>query len=162
MKKKKFSFEAEIFDNLNDLPTEDFKLYKMAISAADDAYAPYSNFKVGAAVLLANGEIITANNQENGAYPSGLCAERVALFYAMAKFKDVVIEKMAVVAKSDDYNISSPVSPCGACRQVIAEYELKQAEPIRMIFGGVEGEVFAVEGIRTLLPFVFDMKSYNK
>lgn len=162
MKKSEFSFSAEVFGSPDELPAGDFKLYEMAMHAADDAYAPYSNFKVGAAVLLANGEIVTANNQENGAYPSGLCAERVAIFYAMAKFKDVVIEKMAIVAKSDDYDIKSPVSPCGACRQVIAEYELKQDKPIRMIFGGVEGEVFAVDGIRTLLPFVFDIKSYSK
>jgi cytidine deaminase len=130
-----------------------------AKKAADSAYAPYSGFNVGAAVLLENGKIVTGNNQENAAYPSGLCAERVALFYASSQFPNQKIIALAVTAKSASHPISSPVTPCGSCRQVIAEYEAKFDSPIKTIMSGETGEIFVCESVSILLPLVFNRQS---
>ena len=126
-----------------------------------DAYAPYSNFQVGAAVLLANGEIVIGNNQENASYPSGLCAERVAVFQAGARFPDVVIKAIAISAASSRVKVSKPAAPCGNCRQSIAEYEQKQKSPIVILMKGESGPVYQADSIADLLPLTFG-NSYLK
>ncbi|MCD6068353.1 MAG: cytidine deaminase [Bacteroidetes bacterium] len=148
----------EVYKNEQDLANEDRLLLMHAKRSLESAYAPYSHFNVGAAILLENGEIITGNNQENAAYPSGLCAERVAIFYAGAKYPGVKIKSIAVSCKAENQVINDPVSPCGACRQAIAEYETRYAQKIRMIMAGESGRVFIAESIESLLPLMFNRK----
>lgn len=131
------------------------KLIEAARSASDKAYAPYSAFQVGAAVLLENGEIITGNNQENAAFPSGLCAERVALFFANAQFPDIRVQMMALTAQTKGNFIIQPTAPCGSCRQVILETENRFDYPIRILMAG-QNEVYVVDSIKDLLPLYFD------
>jgi cytidine deaminase len=133
-----------------------------AEKALSSAYAPYSEFRVGATVLLDNGEMINGSNQENAAYPSGLCAERVALFHAKSKYPDSVIEAIAITAKSDHFDINHPVAPCGACRQVIAEVESRQNKEIRIIMKGAKGATHVVNGIRNLLPLMFKEENLKR
>jgi len=127
-----------------------------ASKARQNAYAPYSEFNVGAAILLDNGEIVTGNNQENASYPSGLCAERTAIYYAGAKYPKAKIVKMAITAASQKKQTISPIPPCGACRQAISEYEIKQESPIEIYFMGEIGKVIKSESLANLLPLVFD------
>jgi cytidine deaminase len=148
----------EVFKSEQDLANEDRLLLMHAKRSIDNAYAPYSHFNVGAAVQLENGEIITGNNQENAAYPSGLCAERVAVFYAGAKFPGVKIKAIAVTCKAENQVINDPVSPCGACRQAIAEYETRYSQKIRVIMAGESGRVFIAESIESMLPLMFNRK----
>ena len=130
--------------------------------AFSNAYAPYSGFLVGASVLLENGEIINGSNQENGAYPSGLCAERVALFYAGAKYPEVAIKTIAISAKSKTFEIDDVVSPCGACRQVMAEYQQKQGQDIRLLLHSPNDEVLIANSVDDLLPFMFNSEQLRK
>ena len=118
---KESGFKFTEYTKKEDLTSEDIQLIDSAIDAQKSSYSPYSKFKVGAAVHLANGEIIQGSNQENGAYPSGLCAERVALFYAVVKFQNTPINTIAITASFNNQLISEPVPPCGACRQVMIE-----------------------------------------
>ena len=142
------------FDDFNNLPESDRELITQARKAAIDAYAPYSGFKVGAAVLLENGEIILGSNQENAAYPSGLCAERTALFYASAKYPKIQVRTIAVTTINKDASPSGIAKPCGACRQVIAEYEDIADYPIRILLDSSE-KILLIEGVDSLLPFRF-------
>lgn len=140
----------------SELTPEDLRLEELAVEAAQKAYAPYSHFHVGAAVLLANGEIVTGSNQENAAYPSGTCAERTALFWAGAQWPDVPVEKLLIVA----FNASGRVpfiSPCGGCRQVIMETATR-FHPFPILLTGDEKTV-VLEDCRYLLPFGFDGSS---
>jgi cytidine deaminase len=137
------------------LSTEDRKLLKEAWDACRFAYAPYSNFRVGASLQMANGLIFKGNNQENGAYPSGMCAERVALFSACALHPGVAVKSIAVVAKTEVFNLTTPVTPCGACRQVMAEYEMLSGKPIRILLQGNTEKIWIIEGISNLLPLMF-------
>ena len=130
--------------------------------AFSNAYAPYSGFLVGASVLLENGEIINGSNQENAAYPSGLCAERVALFYAGAKYPEVAIKTIAISAKSKTFEIDDVVSPCGACRQVMAEYQQKQGQDIRLLLHSPNDEVLIANSVDDLLPFMFNSEQLRK
>lgn len=139
----------------NNLDAVDKELLNEAWIASDSAYAPYSHFNVGAALRLSNGLIFKGNNQENSAYPSGLCAERVAVFAASASCPGIPIKTIAVVAKTDVFDLSSPVTPCGACRQVIAEYEMLSGKPIKIILQGNSEKIWIIEGINTLLPLLF-------
>lgn len=144
------------FDNVHELPEEAGKLMMKAIEARERAYAPYSEFKVGAALLLDSGEVVTGNNQENASYPSGLCAERVAIFYAGAQYPGSKVLKMAITARSLNKEVHTPIPPCGACRQSIAEYEIKQEAPIEIYFMGESGEVVKSDSLKALLPLLFD------
>lgn len=144
------------YANLSEMILNDQELMKKAIENRKNAYAPYSKFRVGAALLLENGVIVNGNNQENAAYPSGLCAERVAIFQAGAIYPDVKILKIAISATSDDKVVSAPIPPCGGCRQSIAEYEIKQESPIEILFMGEEGEIFHSDSLKSLLPLIFD------
>ena len=124
--------------------------------ARKNAYAPYSKFHVGTAILLDNNEIITGNNQENASYPSGLCAERAAIYYAGSNYPKTKILVMAIVAGSIKNTTSKPIPPCGACRQAIAEYEVKQESPIEIYFKGETGKVVKSNSLANLLPLLFD------
>ncbi len=158
---KRKQFEYKEVESINDLDNNDKILLNKAIEATKSAYAPYSEFRVGAAVLLENGEIITGNNQENAAYPSGLCAERVAMFYASAKFPGVPFVAIAITANSDKININHPVSPCGACRQVMVEYEVLSKNPIKVILAGKTGPIHIIDSVKDLLPFSFGPDELN-
>ncbi|MCF7567711.1 cytidine deaminase [Sabulilitoribacter arenilitoris] len=156
MKEIKIESTLYVFEGLNELPQDVIKLIQKATEAREKAYAPYSNFSVGAAILLDNSKIITGNNQENASYPSGLCAERTAIYYVGAKYPDVKIIRMAIVAGSKKNKTSSPIPPCGACRQAIAEYEVKQNTPIEIYFMGETGKVAKSNSLANLLPLGFD------
>jgi len=131
------------------------ELIENAKQAAEKAYAPYSKFKVGAAVLLENGEIIQGNNQENAAYPSGLCAERVAIFYANSKYPNVPIKSIAVTANTKEGFIKEPIPPCGSCLQVMLESERRSENSIQVILYGSE-KITIADSIRQFLPFNFN------
>lgn len=156
MKKIKITSNAYVYNNISDLSKEEQELIKVAIEARKKAYAPYSKFNVGAAILLDNKKIVSGNNQENAAYPSGMCAERVAIWKASSENTNMIIKKIAISAASLEYTVNKPVGPCGACRQVIHEYEFNQKEPIEIIFMGETGQIIKVESLDSLLPFSFD------
>lgn len=149
----------ELYSSQNSLNKTDLDLLLAAKGALVNAYAPYSNFNVGAAVLFEDGQIITGNNQENAAYPSGLCAERVAIFYASSQYPTKKIIAIAVSVKSKNQIITTPVPPCGACRQALAEYEVKFESPIKLIMSGESGEVFISPSVSNLLPLLFSSKN---
>jgi cytidine deaminase len=155
LRKDTISFEMTVFENFDDLSIDDQKLMKAAIASRKNAYAPYSSFLVGAAVLLENGEIVIGNNQENASYPSGLCAERVAVFYAGARYPGVPIKAIAITATSEKYVVNEPAAPCGNCRQAISEYEQKQEAPIQLMLMGETGEVIKCNSISDILPLAF-------
>jgi cytidine deaminase len=127
-----------------------------AQEARERAYAPYSRFKVGAALQLANGSIVTGNNQENAAFPSGLCAERVAAFHAGATYPGMAFQTMALTVRSLTKEVKTPTPPCGACRQSLAEYEVNQEAPITLYFMGETGTVVQANSVKDLLPLIFD------
>ena len=156
MKGVKIESTLYLFENSDALPSEVALLMQKAVEARDKAYAPYSNFNVGAALLLDNGVIVTGSNQENASYPSGLCAERTAIYYAGSQYPEAKILRMAISATSKRKPTSAPIPPCGACRQAIAEYEIKQENPIEMYFMGETGKVAKSDSLANLLPFVFD------
>lgn len=156
MKKVKIESTIYIYDSLQETPQDVQDLMEHAFEARSKAYAPYSKFTVGAALLLDNNEIVIGSNQENASYPSGLCAERTAIYYKGAKFPDAKISKMAIVAGSQKHETNSPVPPCGACRQAIAEYEINQELPIEIYFMGAKGKVMRSDSLANLLPLVFD------
>ena len=151
------TIEYTIIEHYKELDPTDQKLIDLAYSAAKNAYAPYSNFHVGASVLLTSGEIFLGNNQENIAYPSGLCAERVALFHVGATHPEGIVDTLVVVAKGDLIKPEECVSPCGACRQVIAESEHRQGSPIRLILVAQNGRTFIFDKATDLLVFPFGM-----
>lgn len=156
MKQIKITSSATVYSNLGELSTEDQMLMNKAIEARGNAYAPYSKFHVGAALLLDNREIVLGNNQENAAYPSGMCAERVAIWQAGSLFPGVKIKKLAISASSTITKVDKPIGPCGACRQTLSEYEINQKEPFPVIFMGEVGEIVKTPSLLSLLPFSFD------
>ncbi|SFU31133.1 cytidine deaminase [Pustulibacterium marinum] len=156
MKELQLTSTLYVYDDLNELSEEVQQLMLTAIETRKKAYAPYSKFRVGAALLLDNDEVVVGSNQENAAYPSGLCAERVAIFYAGAKFPDAIVKRIAISATSDTKVTIEPIPPCGACRQSIAEYEVKQGAPIEIYFMGETGKVIKSNSLKDLLPLIFD------
>lgn len=142
------------------LPDDDAELLAAAIDAREHAYAPYSKYKVGAALRLADGRVVVGNNQENAAYPSGLCAERVALFAARAQYSDQEIVALAVVTAGAAGE--SPASPCGSCRQVMVEFERLQQNPMRFIMANMAGSALVFDSVRELLPFCFTCEQLGK
>lgn len=139
-----------------ELTAIELDLKNQAFEARSKAYAPYSKFTVGAAILLDNGVVVKGSNQENAAYPSGLCAERVAIYYAGANYPDAKILKMFITASPQDRDLELPIPPCGSCRQAIAEYEFKQDISIEIFFMGAKGDIYKSDSLKNLLPFVFD------
>jgi cytidine deaminase len=154
MNKRIYQIFAEEYEKLSDLNEPDRKLILTARESSVNAYAPYSKFYVGAAVLLANGEVIKGNNQENADFTDGLCAERVALFYAHAIYPDIAIVALAITAKNVNGLITGPALPCGSCRQVLVETESRFNQPIRLILDGAE-KIMVLNGADNLLPFAF-------
>lgn len=145
----------QLHDSKDFLDPLDQELIKSAYEAMEDAYAPYSRFKVGASVLLDSGRVVKGNNQENMAYPSGLCAERVALFYCGANYPDEVVKTLCIVAEGDLLPKEQLLSPCGSCRQVMLESENRQNEKMRVILVGQDGRVLVFDSAGDLLPFAF-------
>lgn len=143
------------YESMNELPVEVRQIMEKAIQARNNAYAPYSNFQVGAAILLNNGTVVLGSNQENAAYPSGLCAERTAIFAAGANFPKQEIQIICISASSMLKDTLEPIPPCGACRQSLLEYENKQNADIAIYFMGKEGSVVKSTSIKNLLPFIF-------
>ncbi len=156
MKPLKVTSNFEVYDSVKELPQAIKDLMKTAVEARDKAYAPYSQFKVGAALALNNNEVVTGSNQENASYPSGLCAERTAIYYAGAAFPEAQIQNIAISAKSMKHIVEAPVPPCGACRQALVEYEVKQETDIAVYFMGETGKVMKANSIKDLLPLIFE------
>lgn len=155
MKTHELRIRIYSYESLSELPAESQKLVELAKDASQKAWAPYSKFKVGAALKLENGEFISGNNQENVAYPSGLCAERVALFYAGSQFPGIAVEKIALAAFANNVFLEEPVFPCGDCRQVLLEHENRVKQNIQIIMYGTK-EIKIVNSIADLLPLPFD------
>lgn len=156
MKQLNINFKIKEYQRLEELSEEFQFLVKKAGEAAHLAYAPYSSFFVGAAILLENGEIITGNNQENAAYPSGLCAERVALFYANAHFPNIKVKAIAITAFLNNKTlVEEPVPPCGSCRQVILESQTRQQKPVTLVLAG-KNKIQVIEDASLLLPLNFN------
>ena len=139
-----------------ELTAIELDLKNQAFEARSKAYAPYSKFTVGAAILLDNGIVVQGSNQENAAYPSGLCAERVAIYYAGANYPNAKIVKMFITASPQDRDLEEPIPPCGSCRQAIAEYEFKQDTPIAIFFMGAKGDIYKSDSLKNILPLIFD------
>ncbi|WP_300434297.1 cytidine deaminase [Christiangramia sp.] len=156
MKPLTITSRLEVYESIDEISHDIQDLMKKAVEVRENAYAPYSRFKVGAAILLENGEVVVGSNQENASYPSGLCAERTAVYAAGAQHPNIRILKIAITARSLKHKVVSPVPPCGACRQALAEYEVKQEEPIELYFMGETGKVVKAESIKDLLPLAFD------
>jgi cytidine deaminase len=156
MKKISITTDFDVFESIQELPEIIQNLMQEAIVIRKKAYAPYSNFKVGTALLLDNGKIILGSNQENAAYPSGLCAERVAIYQAGTLYPEAKIIKIAISAASGNSTTSAPIPPCGSCRQSIAEYEIKQNTPIEIYFMGEIGSIYKSDSLKNLLPLLFD------
>lgn len=156
MEKLKIFAEISVYDNVAELPENIQDLMQKAIDTRENAYAPYSHFRVGAALLLDNGIVVTGNNQENAAYPSGMCAERVAIWAAGSQYPKQKVLQMAITARSENHLLNQPIPPCGACRQAIAEYEVKQDKNIEIYFMGEVGKVYKSDSLHDLLPLIFD------
>ncbi|AWH83892.1 cytidine deaminase [Flavobacterium album] len=156
MEKISITASFTVYDSVADLPEPIQLLMQKALAVRKTAYAPYSRFRVGAAIQLDNGEVVIGSNQENAAYPSGLCAERVAVFHAGAAYPDAKILSLAITAAADDKVVDTPIPPCGACRQSLAEYEMKQDVPMEIYFMGETGKVYKSDSLKNLLPLVFD------
>ncbi len=160
MKKKSLNIHYQHFQSLNELDVTTTELIEAAKKSMKRAYAPYSEFRVGAALRMDDNSIIEGNNQENAAYPSGLCAERVALFYAGAQFPGKKVVEIAIVASSiKEPGFSEIVSPCGGCRQVMLETQTRQEQNIRIILTSLNGSGIIFESIHDILPFSFDLKN---
>ena len=155
MTSKEIKIAYKEYESLAELDPKDRELAQAAIDATAQAYAPYSKFNVGAAVLFKDGVIVKGSNQENAAYPSGLCAERTALFYASASRPDKPMTAIAIAASQNGELLETPVTPCGACRQVMAQYQLKSGLPMMVLLIGAHS-ILKFERIDDLLPFIFD------
>ncbi|MCZ4408087.1 cytidine deaminase [Cryomorphaceae bacterium 1068] len=155
MENKEIHIRYERYASADELSADDRLLFNQAIEASKSAYAPYSKFSVGAAVLLENGEVVKGSNQENMAYPSGLCAERVALFAAASNFPNIPFKALAIMAQPISSGQDTEVTPCGSCRQVMLEYERILSQDIRIITGAPNGPISIIENARSLLPMAF-------
>lgn len=158
MKTREIKIVVHEFENIGELAEDDQLLLREARKITALAYAPYSGFHVGAAVLLSNGITVKGNNQENAAYPSGLCAERVALFYANANYPEAEVVAIAISAAKDGVLVKETVKPCGSCRQVLAETEGRYATPMRIVLDG-QDVIVVLKGVESLLPLSFSKKA---
>ena len=155
MEKKTLTIPYEEYASINELSTEDRALLEAAMEALNGSYAPYSHFNVGAAVRLEDGTVVKGANQENAAYPSGLCAERTAMFAASAQHPGVAFESIALICSREGKLMPNPGSPCGACRQVMAQYERLALKPLRIILGS-RGPILVFTGVESLMPLIFN------
>lgn len=156
MQEIRIETKISVFESFDELSDSEKEYMKKAIEIRKKAYAPYSKFLVGAAIVLDNGLVLQGSNQENAAYPSGLCAERVVIFYAGANYPNNKIVKMFISAAPSDREATSPIPPCGSCRQSISEYEVKQDLPIEIYYMGSIGPIHKSDSLKNLLPFMFD------
>lgn len=155
IKKKDIHFSVDIYDTSDELVPDDASLLNIARTSTEQAYAPYSKFLVGAVATMANGEIVAGTNQENASYPVGICAERVLLSIVASLYPGIAIKTLAISYHNLHGESAHPISPCGICRQSLAEYEERVNHPIRIIMSGMKGQVFVVESARKLLPLSF-------
>ncbi|NCI51206.1 cytidine deaminase [Sediminibacterium roseum] len=155
MQPQQLSISYTAYESREQLDAADAALLQRAIDATNDAYAPYSHFRVGAAALLENGEVVLGSNQENASYPVGLCAERVLLSAVSSVYPNVPIKTMAITYRSESGKSNRPISPCGVCRQTLVEYENRLKQPIRLILGGMDGKIWIIPQAGSLLPFGF-------
>lgn len=155
MKENKFEFNYRVYENISELPEESQWLLKEAKAVTANAYAPYSNFQVGAVAKLANGEIVAGSNQENASFPVGLCAERVLLASVSSLFPEVPVETIAISYRSERHKSDHPISPCGICRQSLQEFEGRVKHPVQLVLGGMEGPVYVIDSASQLLPLAF-------
>ncbi len=155
MKENKFEFAYNVYSSIDELDKEDASLLAEARKATAKAYAPYSNFHVGAVAILENGAIVVGTNQENASYPVGTCAERVLLGSAGVLYPGVPVKAIAISYTGQNQKNDQPISPCGMCRQALSEYEIRTLKPIRIILGGQQGKVIVLETASHLLPFAF-------
>ncbi|MFN8298843.1 MAG: cytidine deaminase [Chitinophagales bacterium] len=155
MKKLELRFTLDTYSTKKELPADEAALLESARAALKKAYAPYSGFKVGAAALLENGEILTGTNQENASFPAGICAEGTVFSAAASLFPDVAIRKLAITVKANSHVVDHPVAPCGICRQRILEHENRFKKPVRIIIMGEKGSVFAMDSVKVILPLYF-------
>lgn len=161
MNKEEYKFDISVYNSIDELEHEDAFLLSEARKITQNAYAPYSNFNVGAFARLANGETIGGTNQENAAYPAGICAERTLMSAAGTLYPGVGIKAMAISYNNLNGHSNTPASPCGICRQFFAEFQTRTGQPIRVILSGMEGKVQIIDNVMNLLPLVFtaeDMK----
>jgi len=154
MNKLNLTTEITLFESIAELKPDEQELVRAANKICKKAYAPYSDFRVGAALRLKNGKIISGNNQENAAYPSGLCAERVAMFYANAQYPDVAVESIAIIAMNSEGVLPNPVAPCGACRQVLLETEIRTKQAFDILLVGANS-ISKINSSKDLLPLSF-------
>jgi cytidine deaminase len=157
MKTSEIRITVYEFQSIEELSESDRILLEEARKITRKAYAPYSGFHVGAAILLDNGVVVKGNNQENSAYPSGICAERVTLFYANANYPESKVKTIAISAAKDGILVNEPVKPCGGCRQALAEAEVRFDHPIRIILDG-QDSILMLNGVESLLPLSFSKK----
>ena len=156
MDHSEYKFSFEVYDSAQQLTKADADLLQHAKQATQHAYAPYSNFKVGAVARMANGELVTGTNQENASFPVGICAERVLLSTASSLHPSIPIETIAISCYTDHGGQAHhPIAPCGVCRQSLHEYEQRFKQPIRLILGGMDGKVFIIPKASLLLPLAF-------
>jgi cytidine deaminase len=155
MEGKKYQFEYEVYNDISELSEKDAWLLTEARTVTEQAYAPYSNFHVGAVAMLENGQVVAGTNQENASYPVGICAERVLLGSVATLHPNVPIESIAISYSSETVKSDHPISPCGMCRQALLEYETRLSKPIRLILSGQEGKVYIIKTASLLLPFAF-------
>lgn len=158
MKTRKIESSFDIC-NSSELTAEINTLLDTATTKLADAYVPYSNFRVGAAVLMENGEMVAGCNQENAAYPLCTCGERVALTYAGAKYPNIQIKALAIVIKNDKKKVETPASPCGSCRQIISEYQSRQKDTIQLYLKAESDEIYHIKSIFDILPLSFNADS---
>ncbi len=161
MSKESVTLDFETFESSSGLSSEDAELLKAAREETQNAYAPYSQFRVGAAAILANGKIVKGTNQENASYPAGICAERVLLSTAASLYPGVPIITIAISYHNQNGESNKPISPCGICRQSLFEFQTRTGQPIRVILSGLKGKVYILPNAAGLLPLVFgadDMK----
>lgn len=155
MKDKKLELAYRVYTDISELMPADADLLQKARAITRESYAPYSRFQVGAAALLENGETVLGTNQENASYPVGTCAERVLLGTAATLYNHIPIRAMAISYQGQQVSSDHPISPCGMCRQALLEYENRMQHPIRLILGGMEGEIYVIGSAGVLLPFAF-------
>ena len=155
MTKERFQFDYELYDSINELPAADALLLDKARATTVHAYAPYSHFHVAAAARLENGEMVSGTNQENASYPVAICAERTLMSAAATQYPGVAIEAMAISYDNKNGNSNKPISPCGVCRQMLAEFEDRTQRAMKLIMSGQKGEVYIVNTAKDLLPLTF-------
>jgi cytidine deaminase len=155
MNRERFQFEFKVYDSIDELNNEDAYLLREARKVTEVAYAPYSNFRVGAFAKLVNGETVSGTNQENAAYPAGICAERTLMSTASSLFPGVGIETIAISYNNTQGESNRPVSPCGICRQSFVEFQQRTKTAIRIILSGMEGKVDVIKNAENLLPLLF-------